>query len=217
MKAKIAVATTSGKAYYLIVNELKRKNVPFLSLTPTEPIPMEIKAVITTENEKQSIRHRRVLTYQEDVEPEALLNEALRIVQGKEYYERVVIGLDPGEVFGLAVLADGRIIETGNCFSAEEAVEKIKRSLKNLDTNPMTSVSVKIGDGVPACKEKLLLALDETLPSNVVLESVSEAGTDRHLNEAKHRRGLRDIVSATRIAGRSGQAYARRKVNEPNG
>lgn len=145
-----------------------------------------------------------------------MLNEALRIVQGKEYYERVVIGLDPGEVFGLAVLADGRVIETGNCFSAEEAVEKIRRSLKNLDTTPMTSISVKIGDGVPACKEKLLHALDETLPSNIVLESVSEAGTDRHLNEAKHRRGLRDIVSATRIAGRNGQAYPRRKVNEPN-
>ncbi len=216
MKAKIAVATTSGKAYYLLVNELKKRNIPFLSLTPNEPIPIEIKAVITTEKEKQSIHHEKVLAYKENVEPEALINEALRIVQGKEYYERVVIGLDPGEVFGLAVLADGRVIETGNCFSVEETVEKIKRSLKNLETTPIASISVKIGDGVPACKERLLRALDRALPSNIVLESVSEAGTDRHLNEAKHRRGLRDIVSATRIAGRNGQAYARRKMDEPN-
>ena len=43
MKAKIAVATVSGKAYYLIVSELKKKNVPFLSLTPNERIPMEVK------------------------------------------------------------------------------------------------------------------------------------------------------------------------------
>lgn len=62
MKAKIAVATTSGKAYCLIVGELKRKSVPFLSLTPTERIPIEIKAVITTEKEKQSIHQERVLT-----------------------------------------------------------------------------------------------------------------------------------------------------------
>ena len=216
MKAKIAVATTSGKAYYLLVNELKKRNIPFLSLTPNEPIPIEIKAVITTEKEKQSIHHEKVLAYKENVEPEALINEALRIVQGKEYYERVVIGLDPGEVFGLAVLADGRVIETGNCFSVEETVEKIKSSLKNLETTPIASISVKIGDGVPVCKERLLRALDRALPSNIVLESVSEAGTDRHLNEAKHRRGLRDIVSATRIAGRNGQAYARRKMDEPN-
>jgi hypothetical protein len=216
MKAKIAVATTSGKAYYLLVNELKKRNIPFLSLTPNEPIPIEIKAVITTEKEKQSIHHEKVLVYKENVEPEALINEALRIVQGKEYYERVFIGLDPGEVFGLAVLADGRVIETGNCFSVKETVEKIKSSLKNLETTPIASISVKIGDGVPACKERLLRALDRALPSNIVLESVSEAGTDRHLNEAKHRRGLRDIVSATRIAGRNGQAYARRKMDEPN-
>ena len=48
MKAKVAVATVSGKAYYLIVNELKKANVPFISLTPHEPIPLEIKAVSYT-------------------------------------------------------------------------------------------------------------------------------------------------------------------------
>jgi hypothetical protein len=216
MKAKIAVVTTSGKAYFLIVSELKRRSIPFLSLTPNEPIPIEIKAVITTEKEKRSVHHERVLVYKKDIEPEALINEASRIVQGKEYYERIVIGLDPGEVFGLAVLADGRIIETGNCFSVEETVEKIRGSLRNLEMTPIASISIKIGDGVPAYKERLLRALDEVLPSNVVLESVSEAGTDRHLDEAKHRRGLRDIVSATRIAGRHGQTYTRRRMNEPD-
>jgi len=46
---------------------------------------------------------------------------------------------------------------------------------------------------------------------------VSEAGTDRYLNETKHRRGLRDIVSAIRIAGRNGYTFPRRKTNESNG
>jgi hypothetical protein len=216
MKAKIAVATVSGKAYYLIVNELKRKNTPFLSLTPNELIPVEIKVVITTEGECHLINHEKILVYSDDMEPEALINEALQVLQGKEYYERIVIGVDPGEVFGMEVLADGRVIETGNCFSIEEMSDKIKNILRNLEKTPIPSVSVKVGDGVPAYKERLLHALDKELPLNVILESVSEAGTDRYLNETKHRRGLRDIVSATRIAGRNGQMFPRRKKNESN-
>jgi len=216
MKAKIAVATVSGKAYYLIISELKRKNIPFLSLIPKEPIPIEIKAVITTEKEQHFINHEKVLVYQEGVEPEALINEALQIVQGKEYYEKIVIGIDPGEIFGLAVLADGKIIETGNCFSVEETLDMIENILKNVGETSAISVSVKVGNGVQTYKEKLLRVLDDALPSNITLESVSEAGTNRHLSETKHRRGLRDIVSATKIAGRNGHIFPRRKVSEAN-
>jgi hypothetical protein len=216
MKAKIAVITVSGKAYYIIVNELKTKNIPFISLTPNDPVPIEIKVVITTKEEQHLINHEKILVYEDDTEPKALINEALQIVQGKEYYEKIVIGVDPGEVFGLAVLADGKVIETGNCFSVEETLDKIKNILKSLEKTPIASVSVKVGDGVPAYKERLLQVLDSALPPNVMLESVSEAGTDRYLNETEHRRGLRDIVSAIRIAGRNGHTFSRRKLDDSN-
>jgi len=216
MKEKVAVVTVSGKAYYLIVNELKKKDIPFVSLTPNEPIPIEIKAVITTEKEKHLVKHEKMLAFKEGMEPELLVNEALKIIRGKESFERIVIGVDPGEIFGLAVLADGKVIETDNCFSVEETLGKIEGILKNLAGSPAVSISVKIGDGVPECKERLLQILDKALPSAVVLESVSEAGTSRSLNEAKHRRGLRDIVSAIQIAGRSGYRFQRRKTDESN-
>jgi hypothetical protein len=214
MKAKIAVATVSGKAYYLIVNELKKKNVPFISLMPDDAVPIEIKVVITTKREQPLISHEKVLVYSDETELEALINEALQIIHGKEYYEKIVIGVDPGEVFGLAVLADGKVVETENCSSVEDTLSRIKSILKNLEKTPVNSLRVKIGDGVPAYKERLLRALDDALPSNVLLESVGEAGTDRYLNETEHRRGLRDIVSAIRIAGRNGQTFVRRKTNE---
>jgi len=217
MKAKIAVATVSGKAYYLIVNELKKRNMPFVSLSPKEPIPVEVKVVMTTEEEKHLINHEKTLVYREGTEPEVLINEALQIIRGKDYYDKVVVGVDPGEVFGLAVLADGKTIETGNCFSLEETVTKITTVLKNLENTPATSVSVKVGDGVPTYEEELLRVLDGALPSKVMLESVGEAGTNRYASETKHRRGLRDIVSATKIAGREGHKYPRRKTNESNG
>jgi len=217
MKAEIAVATVSGKVYYLIVNELKKKNIPFISLTPNDAVPIEIKVVITTKEEQHLIDHKKILVYHDGVESEALINEALQIIQGKEYYEKIVVGVDPGEVFGVAVLVDGKVIETGNCFSVEETLDKIKNILRNLGKISITSVSVKVGNGVPVYNEKLLRVLDNTLPSNIMLESVGEAGTDRYLNETEHRRGLRDIVSAIRIAGRNGQTFPRRKTNESNG
>jgi hypothetical protein len=215
MKAKVAVATVSGKAYFLIVNGLRERNMAFLSLIPGDSVPTEVKVVITTEKEKHLINHERILVYDSETEPDTVVNEVVKILQGKESYEKIVIGIDPGEVFGLAVLADGRVNETENCFSVQEVLNKIKNIIKDIDVSS-TVVSVRIGNGVPAYKD-LLETLDAALPPEVVLEVVSEAGTNRHINENKHRRGLRDIVSAIRIAGRVGYVYPRRKTDESNG
>ena len=215
MKAEVAVATIQGKAYFLIVNKLKERNIPFISLVPGETVPTEVKAVITTEMEKHRINHEKILIYDSETEPDSVINEVMKILQGKEAYEKIVVGVDPGEVFGLAVIADGKVNETGNCFSIQEVLNKIRNILKNVDVSS-TGVSIKIGSGVPAHKE-LLEALDAALPPEVILEVVSEAGTSRALNDDKHRRGLRDIASAIRIAGRVGYVYPRRKTVEPNG
>lgn len=211
MKAKIAVATVSGKAYYLIVNELKRRDVSFISLTPYDQVPIEIKVVITTEKERPLINHEYVLTFKEHEDPQIIVNKALQQIEGKISYERVEIGVDPGEIFGLAVLADGKVIKTENCFSMKEVVTKIENIIESLDFK-ISTITVRVGDGVPEYKEKLLRALDKRLPLNVELESVSEAGTDRHISEAKHRRGIRDIVSAIKIAKRKGQKIVRGKA-----
>jgi hypothetical protein len=215
MKAEVAVATVQGKAYFLIVNKLKERNIPFLSLVPGETVPTEIRVVITTEKERHLINHERILVYDGEIAPDSAANEIRKILQGKEVYEKIVIGVDPGEVFGLAVIADGKVNETANCFSIQEALTKISSVIKNVDFSS-TAVTIKIGSGVPTYKD-LLETLDAALPPQVVLQVVSEAGTNRPLNHNKHRRGLRDIASAIRIAGRAGHVYPRRKTNETNG
>jgi hypothetical protein len=215
MKEKVAVATVQGKAYFLIVNKLKELDIPFVSLVPGETVPTEVKAVVTTEEEKHRVSHERVLVYDSETETDTILNEARKILQGKETYERIVIGVDPGDVFGLAVLADGKVNETGNCFSTQEALAKISSVIRSVDVSS-TAVTIKIGSGVPTYKE-LIETLDAALPPEVALEVVSEAGTTRGLSNNKHRRGLRDIASAIRIAGRAGHIYPRRKTGEPNG
>jgi hypothetical protein len=212
MTAEVAVATVQGKAYFLIVNKLKERDIPFLSLVPGETVPTGIKVVITTEQEKHLIRHVRILVYDGETAPDAAANEIRKILQGKESYEKIVIGIDPGEVFGLAVIADGKVNETANCFSIHEAVTKVSKVIRDVDF-VSTAVTIKVGNGVPTYKE-LIEAFDAELPVEVALEVVSEAGTNRSLNHNKHRRGLRDIASAIRIAGRAGHIYPRRKTDE---
>ena len=212
MTAEVAVATVQGKAYFLIVNKLKERDIPFLSLVPSETVPTDIKVVITTEQEKHLINHEKILVYDGDTAPDDAANEIRKILQGKEAYEKIVIGIDPGEVFGLAVIADGKVNETANCFSVHEALTKVKGVLRDVDF-ASTAVTIKVGNGIPTYKE-LIEEFDHALPEEVALEVVSEAGTNRPLNHNKHRRGLRDIASATRIAGRAGHIYPRRKPDD---
>jgi hypothetical protein len=214
MRAKVAVDTVKGKTYFLILQELRRRGIPFISLIPGQPVPAEIRIVITTEEEKTLINHPKILVFNNQTKPEVLGCEVVKLLQGKETYEAVVIGVDPGQVFGVAAIADGAVVETENCFSPEEVTEKILDILKTIDLQ-FTEVTVKVGSGVPLYRA-VTEALDRTLPAEVKLEVVGEAGTNRLDHQTKHRRLVRHIVSAIRIAGRNGYKFERRKSHERN-
>ena len=209
MKAKIALATVSGRAYYKLVNELKRKDLPFLSLKPWDPIPLNIKVVITTKEERHLLTHPNVLIFEYESNPTSVIDEAILVVQGKRSYEKVVVGVDPGKTYGVAVLGDDNVLETLNCSSLEKTVNVILDGLKRV---PATVRVVKLGNGAPAYKKELLHSLDETLPQETVIEIVSEAGTSSFMNETAHRRELKDAMSAIEIAGRKGQIFPRKKT-----
>ena len=212
MRPRVAVATIQGKAYFLIVNELKKLHIPFVSLLPGEPVRAEIRVVITTDREKHLINHEKTLIYDPDADPDLLGSAVMRILLGKETYENVVIGVDPGEVFGVAVIADEVVVDTENCESVRETANKIRRTVRTTDLSK-TSVSIKIGNGVPVHMD-LLDTLDEELPAEVGLEIVGEAGTNRYTREDKHRRGFRHMLSAIQIGRRTGYKYSRRKNSE---
>lgn len=209
MKERVAIATVQGKAYFLIVNKLREQNISFISLTPDEPVPPKVRLVITTEQEKSLVKHEKILVFHDEDELDNLINEVKKILLGKEAFERIVIGVDPGEATGLAVMADGKVIEEGNCYSTQEVINNITKAIRNVNFS-QTAVSVKIGNGVPVYKE-LLEALDGALPPQVALEVVSEAGTNKPLKENRHSRGIRHISSAIHIAGRTGHIVSRRK------
>jgi hypothetical protein len=210
MKEKVAVATVKGKAYFFIVNKLYEKNISFVSLLPGQSVPAKIKLVITTPEEKRAVDHEKILIFQGEDRLDSLIDEVKKTLLGKEAFTRIVFGLDPGVATGLVAVADGKVIEEGNCFSSEEVICSIIKILGNVDF-AVTSVSVKIGNGVPIYKE-MLGDLDNSLPPQINLEVVDEARTNKPLKESKRSRGVRHISSAIRIAGRIGKIVPRRKI-----
>lgn len=209
MKAKIAVATVSGRAYYILVSELKKRGITFLSLRPWDSIPFDVKVVLTTEKEQASMKHPNIVVLKNESDSAMVVDEAIRIAQGKKDYEKVVIGVDPGETFGVAILGDGNVLETFLCPSLEKTLKTILESLGRIRAPVKV---VKVGNGVPNHAKELLSLLDAYLPKDVAVEIVSEAGTSHFVNDTIHRRGLRDMMSAKVIAGRQGQVYSRRKI-----
>ena len=207
MKEKVAVATVNGKAYFLIVNELSEQHIPFLNLVPGEAVPAEVKVVFTTEHERPLVSHPKALILPEDGNLDDLLSEAKRILEGKEAYDRIIIGVDPGEVIGMAIIADGKVIEQNNCFSPYELINSAVKFLRNINFS-LTSVSIRIGNGVPIYRE-IVEGLDAALAAQVKIEIVREEGTNKSLKENRHTRKIRHISSAIRIAGRSGYVVPR--------
>ncbi|UCD96323.1 MAG: hypothetical protein JSV35_07495 [Candidatus Bathyarchaeota archaeon] len=212
MTAKIAVVTVSGKAYYLLVNELKRRRVIFLSLTPAEEIPPEVRAVLTTGKERSMVTpptNASIVVFEENADPVTVVDEAIRQAERKPVYENLVIGVDPGENFGLAVLGDGRTLETRICTSSEETIAAIQSILSRI---PATQVNVRIGDGAMPYSQDLLRSLSWALPEHIVIENVGEEGTSRSTKKHSHRRTERDKNSAVRIGQRKGRVVPRRRI-----
>jgi hypothetical protein len=209
MKTKIAVATVKGRAYYELVTELQKKRLFFLSLKPWDPIPLHINVVLTTETESSQISHPKILVFEQGTNPETVVDQAILIVQGKEGYEKVVVGVDPGKTCGIAIIGDNKILETVTSSNTEDAAHLIVDSLKRF---PAEIKIVRVGEGPPEFTNTLLILLNTALPEDTLVELVSEAGTSKLTNNSANRRVIRDAVSAIKIAGRNGRTFSRRKV-----
>jgi predicted regulator of amino acid metabolism with ACT domain len=206
MEEKIAVATVSGKAYYFLVNELKARGIPFLSLTPYENVPLKIDVIITTENERKYIKHPNALVYQE-TDPSSIIDEAVRLIGGKKVFETLIVGVDPGKTFGVAVVNDGNVLKTFISSSVEETVSKIIE----IFSRESASIRVlKVGDRASSYTAELLPLLDAALPQDVIIEIVREAGTSRFLGQPTHERRLKHAIAAVKIAERRGQIFKRK-------
>jgi hypothetical protein len=189
------------------VKELNNKGLQFLSLKPWDSIPLDVKVVITTETEQNQVSHPHVLVFEVGSNPESVVDKAVMIVQGKQVYEKLVVGVDPGQACGIAILGDNKVLDTLGCSDVEDAVGVIVDCLNRF---PAEHKLVRVGDGPSEYTSALLGYLRDRLPEEVCVEVVSEDGTSKLTNKSVNRRVLRDAVSAIQIAGRNGRMFSRK-------
>jgi hypothetical protein len=211
MLRNIAIVTTSGKAYFKLVSEFKKRQLPFLSLTPKDAIPLYVKVAITTESERDSVHCSGILTYDEKMDPSKVVDEAVQLIRGKTKYKDIIIGIDPGKKFGLAILGDGAILEIAEYMCIKETVKEIVRRLDEIRADKKI---IKIGNGVKEYQMRLFDMLDEMLPRNIDIESVKEERTTKNIEKLWGRKkGLIDALSAVRISMRRGRRIVRKLGN----
>jgi hypothetical protein len=190
----IAVVTEDFSLYHDLVVRLKRRGIAFASLSPKDPIPDDVGVVITSPEEAARIAFRPTVVTRGDLED--ALDQALKALAGREPFQKVVIGIDPGRRIGVAALADGVVVSSAKCESVDEAVNRVRLFLQR---HPASRQVIRIGHGAPTVRNVLIQRLENT---GVPIEIVDETSTTQDVE-------LPDVRAAISIAAARGERVER--------
>ncbi len=186
----IAIATDNFEFYYEVVKELKQRDITFVSLSPSDPVPPNVDVILTTKQEAQAFDSPKVVGVEKDVRKG--VRKALSIIEGKLSYQRMLVGIDPGTKPGVVLVGDGKVLETSHAESPEEVKTIMKEFIEDYDFQTMI---VRIGHGDETNRNRTIKSLRELA---VRIEIVNEEDTTK-LTESP------DIEAAKKIAMSSGK------------
>lgn len=184
----IGVLTSDFSVYHDLAAALKARGIPFASLREDEEVPANVGAIITTAAEASVIPHKNVVAYTTPVET---IEAAERALVGASAVRRLIIGIDPGEHPGVAVIGDGRVLSTVHASSPEAVRAIVERAISSIAGEQIT---VRVGHGSPTQRDRILRAL---LTLDVEVEVVDET---RSTPLAYRSNAERDIGAAKAIA-----------------
>lgn len=205
---KIALITEYFPVFHAILEEARSRKLNLLVLAPSQPIPAHVGAIITTENESETIDFCREKIIIAD-EPKAALEKALSLLSGEDF-EEVVIGIDPGKYPGMAVLGNNKILSVHHVSVSEvlHLIKKVKHEYRG------KKIVVKIGHGARLIRSQLINGIiDLGLP----VEMVDETGTTPHLGKGVHGRVISDIIAAINIAKLQGKRVGKQFIEPSHG
>lgn len=195
----IVVATDDFEVYHGVVGELRDRGVRFTTVEPGTELPAEARVVIVAADDEQP----DVETVLADPsEPRRAVDDAVAILRGDS--GRTIVGIDPGERPGIAVLA-GETVVAAFQVPFEDAAAVVER-----ETADAGDPLVRIGDGARLQSAKLVEAM-----SDVPVELVDETGTTPHLGTGA--RGMGDVLAAVNIARIEGELVEERDVEPTAG
>lgn len=187
----IGVMTENFSLYYDLVKFLKERGTPFISLSFDDIIPANVGLIITTYEEQNKVSFEPILPIEENDSISLMIDKALNIIEGKDKFGSLIIGIDPGKRPGVAVLGDSEVLNVYHLDSPEGVVRILKQVQK---TYPNQELLIRIGHGAPTQRNRIINAL---FNFGHRLELVDESNTT-------HKTVQPDIKAAIDIALSSG-------------
>lgn len=196
----LVVATEDFELYHELVGRLRERSVEFTTVEPGDQLPPGTDVVLTAGETVDAPEDVPVIEARAD-EPRRAIEEALLVYRGGE--GRTVVGIDPGERPGVAVLVGDVVVATFQ-VAPERVADLVEREIADAP-DPL----VRIGDGARLVGARII---DEL---SVPVELVDESGTTPYLGAGA--RNVGDVVAAINIARREGESVDSRDIEPTEG
>ena len=187
----IGVFTKDFSLYYDLLKVLRKRKIPYVSLTSLDHIPSRIGVILTSHNELHDIKSQKVIAADAYDTVDHAVDLALQMLIGKDLYSKVFIGIDPGEQPGMAVVGDDILLQKMNVETPEKVVTIVRRFLREY---PATETLIRIGHGSMITRNRIINSL---ISLKVPIEIVDETKTTPSQQISRHER---DSEAAAAIA-----------------
>ncbi len=202
----IVVATADFEVYHEVVTELRERGVDFTTVEPDDSIPDEATVVITATGEDINtpgdIPADVTAVTASAGNPRTAVEEAVGLLRNEN--GQTIVGIDPGDRPGIAVLVGERVVATFQ-VPAEQAADVLREELEGVP-DPL----VRIGDGARLVGARIIDDIED-LP----VELVDETGTTPYLGTGT--RGMGDVLAAVNIARIDGEQVTSRDIQPTAG
>ncbi len=164
----IGLLTSNFSLYHDLVNILRKRNIPFVSLTFDGDIPPNVNVIITTDDEKNKIKFDNVIVCKPDSNVENIIDKAIILSAYKEI--NLIFGIDPGNNIGVAVYGNDKLIRRFVANSPEKAVDFIRHFMEDVGVK---NAIIRIGNGARLIRNRIInLLQDKNLRIEIVDESM---------------------------------------------
>jgi len=198
----IVVATADFEVYHGVVNELRDRGVTFTTIELDDALPERATVVVTAAGEEPSNPDDVPVVRADPDDPRRAVDEVLAVLRGGS--GRTVVGVDPGERPGVAVLSGDMVVATFHVPLAD-AADVVREEVEDA-VDPL----VRVGDGARLQGAKIIDDLED-----VPVELVDETGTTPYLGTGA--RGMGDVLAAVNIARLEGERVDSRTIEPTAG
>jgi len=170
----IGIMTKNFRFFYELVQTLKQHKEPFVALDFKDDIPDTVGVIVTTREEKPQVHFKNVVAVDQ---PDLALEMARSKLKGRERFQTLVVGVDPGVRPGLAIIGDGRVLVAETVGSPEAVADEIARFRRCFYH---VRLIARIGHGDRTNRNRIIRSIWNSVDD---IEVVDETSTTRNTEE----------------------------------